>query len=150
MSTGSSNLFAEFLEDYFAESEEHLSSARQNLLALENADTAEVQNASITNLLRSFHSLKGLSAMVGVNEITQLSHLIEEYLRQAQKAHTAPETEALDTLRKGVDAIEQVLNTRRKKVPAPDISGMLNALGQISSPDHMPLPRETQENVAEK
>jgi two-component system chemotaxis sensor kinase CheA len=149
MSTGSGNLFAEFLEDYFAESEEHLSSARQNLLALENAGTAEVQNVSITNLLRSFHSLKGLSAMVGVNEITQLSHLIEEYLRQAQTSHAAPNASALDKLRKGVDGIELVLTARRKNAPAPDISAILNALRQISSPDKQLLPKEVQENVVE-
>src|SRR5262249_12974746 len=85
-----------------------------------------------------------------VNEITQLSHLIEEYLRQAQTAQATPGPAALDTLRKSVDGIEQVLAARRKNAPAPDISGILNALRQISSPDQTLPPRESQESAADK
>jgi two-component system chemotaxis sensor kinase CheA len=122
------NIFAEFLEDYFAETDEHLAAARQKLLALDTAETHTARAAPIANLLRSFHSLKGLSAMVGVNEITQMSHLIEEYLREAQNSNSRPEPRVLDSIMKAVAAMEQVVQARRQGVPAPDVSEILNSL----------------------
>src|SRR5262245_45688956 len=75
--------FEQFLSDYFAESEEHLMAARANVLSLEAAtmrDTAD--EAAIDDLLRNFHSLKGLSAMVGMTDITEIARKLEDYLRQ--------------------------------------------------------------------
>ena len=78
--------FAEFIDDYFAECEEHLSSARTLILQLENADSSAKPRAVVLDeLLRDFHSIKGLSAMVGMEDVTQLSHHIEEYFRQLKE-----------------------------------------------------------------
>ncbi len=59
MSSTTGNIFAEFLEDYFAETDEHLAAARQNLLVLDAAETATTHVTAIANLLRSFHFAQG-------------------------------------------------------------------------------------------
>jgi len=66
------NSSAEFLADYFAESEEHLGSIRRHLLVLEgfvngNRPYPDVPDV-FDGLLRSLHSLKGLSGMAGTRE----------------------------------------------------------------------------------
>jgi two-component system chemotaxis sensor kinase CheA len=138
------NIFAEFLEDYFAETDEHLAVARQNLLALDVAETQTARSTAIANLLRSFHSLKGLSAMVGVNEITQMSHLIEEYLREAQNSNSKPDAAVLDSIMKAVAAMEEVVQSRRKGVPAPDVSDVLNSLQLTESAERTDILKPVQ------
>src|SRR5262250_2639287 len=78
--------FDEFIDDYFAECEEHLVSARSLMLRLENLESSDKPRETVLDeLLRDFHSIKGLSAMVGMEEITQLSHHIEDYLRELKR-----------------------------------------------------------------
>ena len=62
------------------ESEEHLESARNKMLSIESAGLDKPVDAGMLDeLLRDFHSLKGLSAMVGLEDATQLAHHIENY-----------------------------------------------------------------------
>src|SRR5689334_7919704 len=77
----SSDFLGSFMADYYAESEEHLATARQNLLRLEPAEIgAEPPRAAIDELFRSVHSLKGISAMVELREAEQLAHEMETCL----------------------------------------------------------------------
>src|SRR5215510_8784563 len=88
MNTTGSAFFHQFLDDYFAESEEHLTSARRMMLAVESSGpNRPVDTKLLDELLRNFHSLKGLSAMVGMEEATQLSHHIEDYLKELRQPH---------------------------------------------------------------
>ncbi|HEY9702708.1 MAG TPA: Hpt domain-containing protein, partial [Allocoleopsis sp.] len=76
------NILSEFFDDYFAESEEHLTSVRSNLLNLEQfIENPQIPRSLLDQLFRSFHTLKGLSGMVGLKEAEQLAHQMEDYLR---------------------------------------------------------------------
>src|SRR5262249_25079423 len=115
VSSEADNLFFDFIEDYYAESEEHLAAARRGLLVVENAATeAAASLTAIDDLLRSFHSLKGLSSMVGMMEIAQAAHLMEEYLREIRSLRSRPNPDGINALRSGVNSIEQVIAARRK------------------------------------
>src|SRR5512147_2075114 len=86
VATGASDadngMFAEFIDDFFAECDEHLTIVRRTLLALEpSIDQPRVNRDLLDELFRSFHSLKGLAGMVGVAEVEQLAHHMESYLR---------------------------------------------------------------------
>ena len=79
---GDDDFVAGFLDDYFAESEEHLAAVRDALLALEDTiDAAGPAAPPLEELFRSFHSLKGISAMVDVREAESLAHELESCLR---------------------------------------------------------------------
>lgn len=69
-----------FLADYFAESEEHLMTVRRALLSLEDSVGRERPAAAVTEeLFRTFHSIKGIAAMVEHRETEQLAHeMVEE------------------------------------------------------------------------
>jgi len=140
VSSGADNLFFDFIEDYYAESEEHLAAARRGLLVQENATTDAAASLTATDdLLRSFHSLKGLSSMVGMMEIAQAAHLMEEYLRELRSARSRPNTDGINALRSGVNAIEQVISARRKGDTPPDITAALAILRAISAGDRADL-----------
>ncbi len=87
--------------------------------------------------------------MVGVNEITQMSHLVEEYLREAQTAHSTPDSKVLGILMKTVAVMEQVVECRRKGVPSPDISAVLASLRLNGSSTGTELLKEDQPAAVE-
>ena len=128
MTTGAGSIFSEFLEDYYAESEEHLATVRRNLLMLETASVDAEGARLIEELLRDFHSLKGLASMVGITEITRITHLSEEYLHDLQTVGLTLDSQGIDALMNGVKAMEQVIATHRKGMTLPDVSSILIAL----------------------
>src|SRR6188508_908371 len=113
----------EFLAGYLAEVEEHLTSAGSNLLAVESAiDRGESRPRAVRELYRSLHTIKGLSAMVGVEPVVELSHEMESVLRAADRAGGALSPVAVRLLVQGTRAIEmrvQALETGKTPAPAP-------------------------------
>jgi two-component system, chemotaxis family, sensor kinase CheA len=120
------SFFSEFLDDYYAESEEHLTSARKLMLSIEAAgENKAVDPNLLDDLLRSFHSLKGLSAMVGLDEATQLSHHIEDFLKEFKRPNAVITANGIERVVDGIDAIERVVEAKRKTTEMPDISSVL-------------------------
>lgn len=126
------NFFAEFLDDYFAECDEHLTLIRRNLLAIDHQlEKGEIEPQTLEEMLRSFHSLKGLSGMVSVKEAEQLSHQIESYLRGLRSQEIIVNTEGINILIAGIKMLELVINNRRANQPAPDINPVLVQLEKL-------------------
>src|SRR5690242_17710892 len=114
MSTGPGpKFFEEFIDDYYVECEEHLSSARTLLLELEKPTRSSGRDAVLNDLLRDFHSIKGLSAMVGIEDVTQISHHVEGYLRELKDPSTEITSSGISQVLAAITAIEHVLNARR-------------------------------------
>src|SRR6187549_1155371 len=108
------SVFAEFLTDYFVECDEHLATARQSLLALEPMLLeSTMDQALLDGLFRSFHSLKGLSAMVGFHEAEQLAHHLETVLGAVRSGQMRLGVPGLEVLLTGLSTLEQVIAARR-------------------------------------
>ena len=96
------DLIASFMDDYFAESEEHLASVRRCLLLLEPVlDGADPPTAAVEELFRSFHSLKGISAMVELREAERLAHEMEACLGAMRDQRFVLSGPAFDALVEG-------------------------------------------------
>jgi two-component system, chemotaxis family, sensor kinase CheA len=120
------SFFDQFLDDYFAESEEHLTSARKLMLSIDASGPDKPVDANaLDELLRNFHSIKGLSAMVGLEEATQLAHHIEDYLKGLKRPNAFVTTEGIERVLNGIATIEQVVEAKRKSTPVPDVSMVL-------------------------
>jgi two-component system, chemotaxis family, sensor kinase CheA len=114
--------FAQFLDDYFAECDEHLTLVRRHLLALEEqAGQTGVDQPLLDELFRSFHTLKGISGMVGLSEAEQLAHHLESYLRALRQGEVRLGDEGIEALMAGVLMLEQVIASRRKEETASGI-----------------------------
>lgn len=122
-----------FLDDYFAEADEHLVSARRNLLALEGTLGGAASPAVLEELFRSFHSLKGISAMVELYEAEALAHHLEGCLRALRQGDATLTPVLFETLLSGVRALEQVTAARRSEAPLPAIDGAIAALQSAAS-----------------
>jgi two-component system, chemotaxis family, sensor kinase CheA len=114
---------AEFVSAYVLEAEEHLSSANSHLLATEIAIRAGESNLrGVREVFRALHTVKGLSAMVGVEPIVVLSHRMEALLRTADRSQARLPLGAVDVLLRGVQAIElrvRAFRDGRNVEPAP-------------------------------
>jgi len=113
----------EFTAGYLIEADEHLRSAISNLLAVEAAlASGAPQHRSVRELFRSLHTLKGLSAMVGVEPIVDLAHEMEAILRNADRHAGKLSAEAVELLLRGVRTIEERITAfanKQRVAPAP-------------------------------
>lgn len=97
----------EFVAGYLAEAEEHLRTANQDLLAIEaGLHKNEAHPRAVRDLFRALHTLKGLSAMIGVDPVVDVAHEMEAVLRLADRGSGRLSLPAVEVLLKGVQAIE--------------------------------------------
>ncbi|HEU5072639.1 MAG TPA: chemotaxis protein CheA [Polyangiaceae bacterium] len=97
----------EFVAGYLAEAEEHLRAATQGLLAIEAAlHKHEAHPRAVRDLFRALHTLKGLSAMIGVDAVVDVAHEMEAVLRLADRGSGRLSLAGIEVLLQGVKAIE--------------------------------------------
>jgi two-component system, chemotaxis family, sensor kinase CheA len=104
----------QFLDDYFAECDEHVTAVRRHLLALDHQiATDRIDMALLDELFRSFHTIKGISGMVGFREEEQLAHRVEDTLRAVRQGSLSLNVEVIDGLIESVTFLERRLAARR-------------------------------------
>ncbi|MGK3964628.1 chemotaxis protein CheA [Sorangium sp. So ce118] len=123
----------EFVAGYLVEVEEHLSASTANLLAAEAALRAGDSNPKATReLFRSLHTIKGLSAMVGVEPVVDIAHAMETVLRAADRAAGRLSAAAIEVLLRGLRAIEERIRALANKKPVPPAApSLLDALAAL-------------------
>jgi len=146
--------FDQFLDDYYAECDEHLVSIRRSLVTLEDeVDTGTVDRTLLDNVFRSFHTLKGISGMVGLSAAEQLAHHLESYLRELREGTVLLSDSGFQALVSGVSLLESVINARRNDQPIPSIDETVARLQAISSeslPSKASEPQTSESDVTAK
>jgi two-component system chemotaxis sensor kinase CheA len=126
----------EFVVAYLVEAEEHLALASSQLLALEDSlGRGESNPRAVRETFRALHTIKGLSAMVGVEPVVAIAHRMESYLRQFDRSGASLPGDAIDLLLRGVRAIEQQLAALSAgAAPAAPPVELLTALESLTLP----------------
>ncbi|HEX6283367.1 MAG TPA: chemotaxis protein CheA [Pyrinomonadaceae bacterium] len=126
--------FDQFLDDYYAECDEHLVSIRCSLVTLEDeVNEQTVDRTLLDNLFRSFHTLKGISGMVGLAAAEQLAHHLESYLRELRAGSVRFSQPGFEALVAGVSLLESVINARRNEQPLPSIEAIVARLQNVAA-----------------
>jgi len=124
----------EFLTAYLVEAEEHVSVANAKLLVLEAAQrNGRHDPKALREIFRALHTIKGLSAMVGVEPIVGIAHRMEAFVRGYDRSGTAPPLASTDVLLKGVQAIAQRIAALGRGEAAQPAS--LSLLGELDALD---------------
>jgi two-component system chemotaxis sensor kinase CheA len=123
----------EFVSAYVVEAEEHLETASTQLLAIEQALRSGGANLrALREAFRALHTIKGLSAMVGVEPVVTIAHRMEALLRASDRRGAKLPVESIDVLLRGVRAIQTRVRAfgEGKAVPLPEaeLLGSLDAL----------------------
>ena len=124
---------AGFMDEYFAECDEHLGTIRRLLLELEGATgDRPVTPAVLEELFRSFHSIKGISGMVELREAEMLAHHMESYLRVLRQADSRLTEAGVNALVAGLDVLERTIAARRDHQPSPPIEQVVAQLAAVA------------------
>ena len=110
MDSGSA-FFEQFIDDYFAECEEHLVTIRRVLLSLEQRHTLDADEAQ--DLARALHTIKGLSGMVGLAPAETIAHAMEDVVGTLNPSARA-EQGVVELLFSGASLLEERIQARRQ------------------------------------
>lgn len=97
---------AKYVKMFVSESQEHLQKMDGLLLALEQDGT---DRGAIDTLFREAHSLKGMSASMGYEELAKISHRMEDYLDRFRGGKGVLERQVVDMLFEGVDLLRRAV-----------------------------------------
>jgi two-component system chemotaxis sensor kinase CheA len=130
----SPELLAELLKDFYSEADEHLTAIRDSLAALEaSAGKPHTDTSILEKLFRSFHSFKGISAIVGLKPAEALAHGAEDYLRDLSCGAVTLSPGSVDLLMSVTHRLEQVVRAHRENEPLPEIESILNQVAAVTT-----------------
>lgn len=117
---------AELRELFQSESEEHLQSLDDGLLRLESNPQ---DSATLEEVFRAAHSLKGTARMLGVTGVETVAHHLEDELGNAKRGRSVLSTAVIDRLCASLDAIRKLVGEAVTGVPAAvDVNRVLSQL----------------------
>lgn len=97
---------AEYLDVFIDESQEHLQSINDNLLQLESSpDDLSI----VSEIFRSAHTLKGMAATMGFDDLAHLTHCMENVLDLIRNSKLEATSEVLDVVFAAVDDLEAMV-----------------------------------------
>jgi two-component system, chemotaxis family, sensor kinase CheA len=95
-----------YLEMFIEESKEHLQSINNELLKLET----EPENTAIVNeIFRSAHTLKGMAGTLGFEDLSSLTHEMENVLDLLRNSKMKINANIMDVIFKCIDLIEKMV-----------------------------------------
>lgn len=124
----------ELLGDYASESSEHISELESLLLGAERESPSP---EAISSILRCFHSLKGLSRVMGASALEKVAHSAETVMSSVSSGQLIFEGDVLEVLLRVLDTIRglraELLEGRTVSEAPGDILLALEAFGGASN-----------------
>ncbi len=123
---------SQFFQVFFDEAEELLAEKERLLLAVDiDAPDAEDLNA----IFRTAHSIKGGASTFGLNDMTEVTHILESLLDRIRKGEMALTSEHVDAFLAAKDILKMQLDGHRNGAPVDqdavaDVRMMLQELSQ--------------------
>ncbi|WP_090927119.1 chemotaxis protein CheA [Salibacterium qingdaonense] len=97
---------SEYLEVFIDESQEHLQTLNDHLMQLEK----EPEDISIVGeIFRSAHTLKGMGATMGFEDLARLTHNLENVLDLIRHEHMSVTSHVMDVVFESVDDLEEMI-----------------------------------------
>lgn len=121
----------QYLEMFIEESKEHLQACSEHLLELEkNPEDLTI----VGEIFRSAHTLKGMSATMGFEDLANLTHKMENVLDAIRNEKIVVTPEILDVVFESVDHLEEmVMDIAAGGDGKRDVTGTVALLKQIES-----------------
>lgn len=136
----------EYIEIFLDESREHLQAVNDNILKLEKAP----ENPQLVNeIFRSAHTLKGMAATMGFEDIASLTHQMENVLDKVRSNMLSVSTELIDIIFLAIEHLEAMVDEIGQGYDGKkDVSDLVNKLKQIENGGRIAEPAATaEENV---
>lgn len=122
---------SQYLSMFLEESAENLQTLNESLLDLEqNPDDTDKINA----IFRVAHTIKGMAATMGFNDIAELTHKMEDVLSEFREGELKVSQDVVTTLFDCLDTLEKMVdNISDDNDEKVDISSIMSALEKITN-----------------
>ncbi|WP_430790596.1 chemotaxis protein CheW [Virgibacillus flavescens] len=133
----------QYIEVFLDESREHLQAVNDNLLKLEK----QPKDLKIVDeIFRSAHTLKGMSATMGFEDIASLTHQMENVLDQIRNSKLNVSAAVIDVTFEAIESLEEMVSDvseggKGKK----NVSHIVKQLEQIENGTSVTVPAEKTE-----
>ncbi len=117
------------LSEFVAEANEILETLGRELLALEESGLEQADPDRLNAVFRAAHSLKGLSAMFGLEAISRLAHRAEDLLDALRLGKTPHGQPLLDALSQTVDVLQEMLGEAARGEDSVELKERAESLG---------------------
>ncbi|MFW6415315.1 MAG: Hpt domain-containing protein [Thermodesulfobacteriota bacterium] len=135
----------ESLQMYFEESKEHLEDIESNLLQMEQ-DGANVDTELVNKVFRAAHSMKGGAGFLGLDNIKELAHKIENVLDMVRNEELVPGSEVVNVVLSAFDRLNELVDNMSESNEM-DISEHIVALQGVKSAN---LEEEDKKSIEER
>ena len=117
----------ELIDIFIQESKEHLDALEPEILALE---TAASDSEGVNTIFRGVHSIKGSSGFFGFDQISKLSHVMENVMALVREGDLAPSKQMVDVFLECVDTLKVMIDAPQDSgsIPIDDHLTKLEAL----------------------
>ncbi|MFZ1684081.1 MAG: chemotaxis protein CheA, partial [Candidatus Zixiibacteriota bacterium] len=100
----------EIVDDFLVEADELLHSLDNNLVKLESTP-ADLN--LLNEIFRAAHTIKGTSSFLGFEQVTDLTHKMEDVLNKLRKAELVVTSEIMDVLLQSLDILKELIEKVR-------------------------------------
>lgn len=128
----------EFLEDFTEEADELLQNINQQLLGLSEAATSSARQPIFQELLRAYHTLKGLAGMMAVEPAVEICHRSETLLNAARKGQLESDGRLVDLLLEGSRLLARLVHALPERTALTEVSTHLKRLQGWTQPTPEP------------
>lgn len=121
----------EYIEIFLDESREHLQAVNDNILRLEK----QPEEVSLVNeIFRSAHTLKGMAATMGFEDIASLTHQMENVLDKIRNDELAVSTDLIDIIFQAIEYLEEMVSAISEGNDGKkDVSSLVSKLREIEN-----------------
>ncbi|HHV73611.1 MULTISPECIES: chemotaxis protein CheA [unclassified Thermoanaerobacterium] len=136
----------QYLEIFLEESEEHIESLNENLLQLEkNPEDSHI----VDEIFRSAHTLKGMAATMGFENMTKLTHKMEDVFQEIRNNSLKVSSNLMDVLFKCMDALSSMIGKISESGnDAYDIENLIKLLENGNSNEEIAVTNKSEESKA--
>lgn len=103
----------EIYQDFISEAMEHLGTIELNIINLEQSPE---DKECINLIFRLFHTIKGVSGFLNLQQINQFSHAMETLLDRARKGQLKITQEIVDFILDAVDLLKQMITDLKTQI----------------------------------
>ena len=119
---------SEYKEIFVSEVREYLSKLNNLLLTLEK----QKSNLKLVNeIFRLIHSIKGSSAAMGLSDLSNLAHAMEDLLSAIKDGKLEVTSDIIDLLLKGIDFIGSMIDAYDEGKPLPSPNKLIEVIRSI-------------------
>ncbi|AIS52507.1 chemotaxis protein CheA [Thermoanaerobacter kivui] len=133
----------QYIDIFIEESQEHIENLNSNLLLLEN-DPSNKQ--IIDEIFRSAHTLKGMAATMGFENMNKLTHKMEDILQDVKNGKLQISHTIMDVLFRCIDTLSEMLDSISQKgeddVPIDELMFILSGINSDASLEEVAATKE--------